>query len=448
MKTNKLIMLKAMFFILSGISIITVCEQSNKPQEKIFFNKNVKSCQENQKKGKEKIESNIADIISGKTKSPRIFKYFVTTYREDIKDTLLWANEFYNSKDMAEYKDEKEALNELTEDAERISKENELSLWHSRAAYLCAGESWERQTPACKNLAQAYDSFRFHSQDTRATKIIKSIDHQISIHYDCQHTVAFLEKAKRLQEDLRKTNAPLFNTLNNSVTETPLSNNSSYFESLSAQDKKALTSILETVVLEKITNTDDLAQEFQKLFYVFHEKAARKHLNEQEAFRALRNDIQRNNYSYASTVHSCELETAYTHSVLNSTYNKSTECKKLAQAYNNWRAYSNIHEIKERDSIQKQINDKSRIFTSIINPNNVPTIAFLTEKKEKLEQEIKDSNNGIIPTKIPSYYDQLSDEDKKELTDIIKNVVNKKITQPDRIGEEFQQLFDVFNEKI
>lgn len=48
-------------------------------------------------------------------------------------------------------------------------------------------------------------------------------------------------------------------------------------------------------MFEKITNFNELAEEFQSILYVFHEKAAYKYLNEKEALKELRDDAERIN---------------------------------------------------------------------------------------------------------------------------------------------------------
>lgn len=447
MKISKFIILHILFYALSGMSAITICGQSNSQPKMKVFNKRSQSCEQNKENFKKKLETNVSDIISGKKGHPKIIKYFVTTYQEDIKEVLLWINEQRNSEECCEYKDEKEALQELFNDTQRISKENELSSWHIQTTQQCMWENYGNQTVACKNLAHAYDSFRFHSQGIPETRTIKSLDHQINVNYDDKYTVAFLEKAKkRLQEDLKKTNLPLFNSLQKLGAQQVLDNNPSYLESLSEQDKQALITIIENVVCEKVTNFDNLAEEFQNILYVFHEQAARKHLSEQEAFKGLREDAERiykqkNNYSpYIKTAHLCELEWSN---------NKTAECKHLAQAYKQLRSYSSMHEIKNIHSLQKQIDAKSGILASLsTNSHNEPVIAFLEEEKAKLEQDVKRVNNGHIPTKIPSYYESRSQEDKEKIDTIIKNVVRKKIDKVDEFSEEYQRMFDVFNEKL
>jgi hypothetical protein len=433
MKITKLIIFQAMFYALCGMSTVATCEQNN-PQKMKFFNKKTQSCEQNKETFKKKVEADVSDIVNGKTNHPRILKYFVKQYAQDLIELAIWFNEQTNSMAACEYKDENEALQELHEDAKRISKENELPSWQSETAYWCASEWRHNQTSACKNLAHAYDSFRLHSQGVPENRKLKSLDQQISFHYDDKYTVAFLEKAKkRLLDDLKKIDAPLFNSLKESSTQYPLGNNPSYFESLSEEDKTTLITIIEDVVCEKITDFDKLAEEFQKTFYVFNEKAARKHLNEKEALKDLYEDTKQ----HSITALRCEREWAYGH--------KSLECKRLAHAYKNLRSYSSMHEIKKINSLHNQISVLTRLYTR---SNNKPTIAFLKEEKEKLEQEVKNHNNGHIPTNISSYFESLSEEDQKEVTTIIKNAVKTKTINTDDLAKEFQKIFDIFNEKL
>lgn len=131
---------------------------------------------------------------------------------------------------------------------------------------------------------------------------------------------------------------------------------------------------------------------------------------------------------YASTIHVCELE-----------WSKTVECKQLAQEYNKLRSYSSMHEIKQIKSIQKQINGKK---------SHEPVVAFLTEEKEKWEQKVKNRNGGHIPTNISSYVESRSEEDKNKLNNIIKNVVRKKTNGTEKLAEEFEKIYNVFNEKL
>ena len=440
MKISKFTILQVIFYALSGMNIVTMCQQSNSPKEKMFFNKKVKSCEQNIKNFKEKLESKITNIIDGKTNHPKIIKNCISNHSQNIKEVLLWFNETYNGKDACKDKDEMQALEELANDVDRISKENELPSSYSQTVGLCQQNIYG-QTPTCENLILAYDSFRFHTQGIPEIRKVKSLDHQIEVNFDDKYTITFLEKAKkRLHEDLEKINKPLFDLLKNSNPQQVLDNNSSYFESLSEKDQKTLTNIIENAVYANITNFDNLAEEFQKLFYVFHEKAARKHLNEKEVLEELLEDVkrtrrQKGSYNtYSGTVYLCALARSD---------NQTSECKRLAQAYKQLRSRSSMYEIKKINSLQNQINAQS----SLSNSNNDPVIAFLKEEKEQLEQEVKKNNNGKIPTNIPSYYDSLDEKNKKELINVITNVV-KKQEKLENFGEEFQKIFEVFDEKL
>ena len=432
-----------MLYILYGMNSFTICQQNDNQQKMKFFNKNIKACEENKKnfeenkkKLKEKTESHVSDIINGKTNHPKIIKYFIKKYQEDVIDVLLWFNEpREDAENNAQYKDEKEALKDLREDAQRIKQEIQ-QFPYARTAHLCELEQYHNQTPACKNLAHAYDSFKSYSQGIPELRKIDSVNRQINIHSDDKHTVAFLEKAKkRLQEDLKKIDAPLFNSLKQSGTEYSPRHSPSYFESLSEENQKILILAIENTVFEKITNFNELAEEFQSILYVFHEKAAYKYLNEKEDLKELRDDAERINKEkgnwggyYASTIHVCELE-----------WSKTVECKQLAQEYNKLRSYSSMHEIKQIKSIQKQINGKK---------SHEPVVAFLTEEKEKWEQKVKNRNGGHIPTNISSYVESRSEEDKNKLNNIIKNVVRKKTNGTEKLAEEFEKIYNVFNEKL
>lgn len=434
---SKLLTLQIIFYITCGINSSVTYTQENNHQKMKFFNKKSNSCEQKKDNFEKKIKAKISAIADGKTNHPRIIKYLVKQYSQDLIELAIWSKEQTNSIARCEYKDEQEALEELQKDAERIAKDSEFSSRYAEAAHLCSREWQHNQTSACKNLAHVYDSFRFYSQGIPEIRKIQSIDRQINVHYDEKHTVSFLEKAKkRLQEDLKKIDTPLFNSLKKSDSQYSINNNPSYFESLSQEEQKALTNIIEDVVCEHITDFDKLAEEFQKIFYVFHEKASRKHLNEKKALKELDEDVKRirlekeNYHWYSATSHLCELERSD---------NKTPECKQLAQAYKNLRSYSSMHEIKKRDLVQKQINAHS---------SDKHTILFLKEEKEKLEQEIKNHNNGIIPGSIPSYFDSLSEEDQIKLTNIIKNAIRKKTKEVNELAEEFQKIFDVFREKL
>ena len=150
---------------------------------------------------------------------------------------------------------------------------------------------------------------------------------------------------------------------------------------------------------------------------------------------------QKDGWSYYSKVaHLCELEWSN---------HKTSECKQLAQAYKNLRSYSSMHEIKQIHSLQDQINGKSsRLAFLLANSNNEPVIAFLKEEQAILEQEVKRVNNGHIPTEIPSYYESCSEKDKAQINTIIKNVVKKKIKETKDFAEEYQKLYNVFDEKL
>ncbi|HLW73392.1 MAG TPA: hypothetical protein VKR54_05075 [Candidatus Babeliales bacterium] len=439
MSKKQILLLTLIFGITSNIAIAA----DNQPKMK-FFNKNSQSYEPNKEKFKKTLETKVSNAQN----YPKIIQYFLTKYQADVEEVALWMHECDNSKEMCEYRDENEALNELVTDINRISKENELSSF-TKTAQICARESYnERQTSACKDLARAYDAFRFHSQGIPEIRNIKSLDHQINTHYDDKYTVALLEKQKKhLQDNLKKTNGLLFNSLQNSSAQSVLDNNSSFFESLSEEYKQSFINIIEHAVCDKTKDFDNLAQEFQAILYVFHEKAARKHLNDTKALKELREDAARirSHYffpvdGYAQVPHLCELEWSN---------NKTSECKQLAQAYKNLRSYSSMHEIKEIHSLQDQINANSGILSFLgINSNNKPAITFLEEEKEKLEQMVKKDNNGHIPTNIPSYYASLAEKDQEELITIIKNVVRKKETQTDALSEEFQKIFNVFDEKL
>lgn len=49
MKTNKVIILQAMLYILYGMNSFTICQQNDNQQKMKFFNKNIKACEENKK---------------------------------------------------------------------------------------------------------------------------------------------------------------------------------------------------------------------------------------------------------------------------------------------------------------------------------------------------------------------------------------------------------------
>jgi len=435
-----------------GINTATTCEQNGNPQEKKFFNKNIKSRAQHKKEYKEKLEDKITNIVNGTKKRPRIIKHFVTKYSDDIKETLLWLYKKTHKKSAYKCEDRKEALAELNKDAERINRESEHYTSHSKTISSCYwSESHHNQTSACKNLAHAYDSFRFNSQGAPEIRAIQSLDNQISIHYDEKYTIALLEKAKKkLQDDLQNIDAPLFNSLKKSGSQYSLSNNPSYFESLSEENQKELITIIENVVCEKITNFDNLAKEFQTIFYVFHEKASCKYKKEKEALGELCKEIKwvyrkndRFNHStYAATAHSCELEPSY---------NKTSECKQLAQTYINFRHYSQgIQEIREIQTIDNEINNHS---------NDQHVITFLKKEKTDLEEKLttidsplfnslKKSETQYIIGNNPSYFESLSEKDQQALIAIIERVVHKKIDNPDKFLEEFKKTLNVFREKL